>query len=314
MPKEKKSIRILVAGIGGVGGFFGGKLAHTFENHPCIQIVFLVRSKHGEVIKEKGLRLLDMKEEFICHPCEVVEKHEEIEPVDYVLICTKSYDLQQACEQIKPFITNETVILPLLNGVNNTEKVEAVLPNNMVLHGCVYLVSSVKEAGYVHKSAPIQQLHLGLPGRTDEKVQTLYNLLKMAGINAFEGPDIEARLWKKYIFLAAIASVTAYYDSSLGPIMGDVEKKGVTEQLVREVIDLAYEKGVSLEEGIFEETMSLFHSLPAEITSSMHRDFQKDPSKTELESLCGYVVEEGRRLKVDVGTYDMIYQELVEKG
>ena len=310
--KLTNKTKILIAGIGGVGGFFGGLLAKEFYENDTIEIYFLARGKHLEEIKKNGLQVKQGKNEFTAYPRLATDKVKEIGTVDYIILCTKTYDLEEICCQIKPCLTAETIILSLLNGVNNSEVIKKIIPNNVVLKGCVYIVSKIVEAGKIEQTGTIQSFYFGLDNYSDERLDFLQKILQTAKINASLSKTISSVIWEKYIFLSSIATATSYFDCPIGEILTDVEKCSILNNLVGEVTQVALSKKVVVSKDIVEKIVQKFKSLPPEITSSLHRDFQNKTSKTELESLTGYVVNESLKLNIEAPLFNQMYLELVK--
>jgi 2-dehydropantoate 2-reductase len=308
--KDKSTIKILVVGIGGVGGFFGGLLAKEFENSSAVEIYFLARGAHLSAIKENGLHVKWGENSIVTHPKLATDNILEIGKVDYVLLCTKSYDLETVCHQIAPSIKENTVILPLLNGVNNVEKVEQLFPNNLVLNGCVYIVSSIIGEGQIENSGNIQSLYFGKDDTVNERINQLERLFIQANIEATLSDSSLKVCWEKFIFLASIATATSYFNCTIGELLADESRTITLHLLVQEVIGLAKAKHIDLDADILPKTIQKFNTLPPHITSSLHRDFQNKNAKTELDALTGYVVEEAYKLNCSTPTFKKLYNRL----
>lgn len=305
--KSSKTIKILIAGIGGVGGFFGGLLAKKFHKSDAIDIYFLARGKHLEEIKKNGLKVKQGSNEFTTYPKLATDSATEIGTVDYIVLCTKTYDLKQICQQIKPCLHAETIILPLLNGVNNSEQIKNVYPDNLVLNGCVYIVSKIVEAGKIENTGNIQSLYFGLDNKKNERLDLLESTFKTVNIEATLSTTISTIIWEKYIFLSSIATATSYFDCTIGDILKDDEKSNVLNELVKEVTQIAYSNNVLIDKDILEKTSQKFKSLPTHITSSLHRDFQNKKTKTELDTLTGYVVKESLKINIESPQFNKMY-------
>jgi len=308
--KDKSTIKILVVGIGGVGGFFGGQLVKACKNSSEVEIYFLARGAHLSAINENGLYVKWGENSFNAHPKLSTDNIEEIGKVDYVLLCTKSYDLEAVCHQIAPSIKEDTVILPLLNGVNNVERVEQLFPNNLVLNGCVYIVSSIIGEGQIENSGNIQSLYFGKEDTVDERINQLERIFNQANIEAALSDSSLKVCWEKFIFLASIATATSYFDCTIGELLVSEVKTETLHQLVQEVIELAKAKHIDLDADILLKTIQKFNTLPPHITSSLHRDFQNKNAQTELDALTGYVVEEAVKLNSSTPTFDKLYKKL----
>ena len=303
--------KILIAGIGGVGGYFGGLLAKKYENHDGIDIYFLSRGAHLDAIRNEGLEVKSGEEIFTTRPKLATDKAEEIGKVELIFIATKGYDLDEIIQQISPCVGSNTLIIPLLNGVNNRAKIKSLLATDArVLEGCVYMVSRFKEPGKIVNSGGIQSLHFGLDDGYDARLEIFEIILTDAGIDARYERNILTVIWEKYVFLSSAAAVTTYYDLNVGKICEDEAKLDTLRSLAGEAIELARKKGIELSENIFDKTISNFRFMPSEGTTSMHSDFRKNRQKTEVESLIGYVVREGEKLNVQIPTFTKVYASL----
>ena len=140
-------IKIAFSGIGGVGGYYGGKLAHFYRQSENIKIYFISRGENLEVISREGLKIQTLHEEIIAHPTLATHSPKDIGPVDYLFCTTKSYDLAGNLEEIRPLIGPSTVIIPLLNGANITEEIRQLVPGHQVWYGCVYIGARLSAPG-----------------------------------------------------------------------------------------------------------------------------------------------------------------------
>lgn len=123
--------KIAIAGIGGVGGYFGGWLAKHYENSD-VEIYFIARGENETAIRDHGLQLETTSGNFTAHPKKVSADPNEIGPVDLLLCCTKTYDLEESIARLRPCITRDTVILPLQNGVDSRERIHKIFPEQEV--------------------------------------------------------------------------------------------------------------------------------------------------------------------------------------
>ena len=306
--KKQGKIRIVILGIGGVGGYFGGLLAKAYEKDPEVEIVFIARGPHLKKIKQDGLRVLHGDKEFLARPAKATDQAVEVGLADFVLVSTKSYHLETALEQLKPCIGPKTVILPLLNGVDASERTANRFLGTQVWKGCVYIIARLKEAGLVENSGNIQQLHFGLDGETNPNMLQFKDLLQGAGIETYLSSEISKVIWEKYIFISSVATSTAYFDDTIGAVLAKHEAE--LKRLIGEVSTLARTKKIAIDVSIETKVLDKLKTLPYEATSSMHSDFSAAKPETELGTLTAYVVEEGKHMKVDVTTYETFLKEL----
>ena len=304
-------VKIVIAGIGGVGGYFGGLLARKYENSNAVEICFLARGEHLEQIRENGLKVIHGKNEFIARPAMTTDNATEIGIADYILICTKSYDLDATIEQLKPCIGENTILLPLLNGVESVERIKKILPGTTVLEGCVYIVSAMVEAGVIENSGINQKLFFG-PGKINiDRLLWLEKVMLDAGIEATLSNSISTIVWEKFIFIASIATATSCFNCSISKLIEENEETLV--QLIEEVKLIAAAKGISFNPDITANIVNYNKLLPYDTTSSMHRDYQNLKQKTEVETLTGYVVRAGEKHKIDTPSFNKAYHQLKNK-
>lgn len=300
-------VKIAISGIGGVGGYYGGKLAAFYEQNDNIEIYFISRGENLQIIKNQGLQIFTPTETLTAHPCIATDKPAEIGPVDYLFCCTKSYDLEDNIRQLLPLIGQETVIIPLLNGANISERIQKLLPEQEVWLGCTYIGVRLEAPGMIRKFTVKDRLWFGSPSAPKQRQQQLLQILTDAGIDALNPEDIATRIWKKFFMISLGATTTSYYNQSIGEVMDrHVES---FRQLGAELKAVAYAKGITLPEDIIEKTIADQKMMPYESTTSMHTDF-KNGKQTELETLTGYVVRSGTATGTPTPLYEMMYREL----
>lgn len=303
--------KIVVAGIGGVGGYFGGLLAKAYQDNSEVAIHFIARGTHLKQIQAHGLKVIKGDQTFIAKPHLVTNHPNEIGIANYILICTKNYDLEEILDQLKPCIDQQTVIIPLLNGVEAVEKIKAHFPNHLVAYGCAYIVSVLQEPGIIANMGNRQEIHFGLNHADDERLAKLEKLSHNAEIEATYSQNILPVVWEKFIFLSCIATATSYYDKSVGQLLA--QDRDTLINLLNEVRALALKKGINVDPEIIAKAMGHYETLPYEATSSMHRDFSQQKPKTELSSLTGYVVKEADALGLSIPLFRQAYQQLLKK-
>ncbi len=303
-----KKIRIVIVGIGGVGGYFGGLLAKKYSGGDTVELCFVARGEHLQQIREIGLKVVHGASKFVVRPDRAVEKTVSLGIADYILLCTKNFDLENALAGLAPNIGPNTVLLPLLNGVDAPERISRIYPGATVWKGCVYIIARLMTAGVVENLGNIQQFHFGLDVRTDERPQLFHDILKDAGIEVTLTDEIETAIWEKYIFISSVATATSFFDRSIGELL--LKNEQTLIKLIREVRQVALTKKVEIDPDIETKVLEKLRSLPFENTSSMHSDFKNKRQQTELEALTGYVVKEGATLGIPAPTYKALYNGL----
>ena len=251
---------------------------------------------------------------FIAKPFIATDKPAEIGITDFIILCTKTYDLESTIKQLELCIDKDTIILPLLNGVNNKEKIKSLLPYNMVLDGCVYIVSRLKAPAIIENSGNIQTLYFGLDNFVNEKLRLLESLFKQADIEATLSQNISSIIWEKFIFISPTATATSYFNNCIGQVLSDNEKLKFISLLIEEVKQIAKAKKIKVPDNITEKVLNKLKALPFETTSSMHSDFRHKKNNTELESLTGYVLRQGIKYNLATPTYRESYEKLLLNG
>lgn len=302
-------MKIVFVGLGGVGGYYGGKAARAFEGGEEHQVMFLARGDHLRAITDKGLKVLAQDEEFLARPFLATDDPSEIGPADLVVFAVKGYDLQAAARTAAPLVGPETAVLPLLNGVNSPDILAGTLPRCRMLNGCVYISARIEGPGVVRQTGGSRKLFLGAVSGGREEFLPVEEMLRKAGIDAALVEDVNEAVWTKFIFMAPFAGVTSLFGRTFGEVLAGQDSLPVLEGMMREIQALAALKGVSLPADIVEISLAKGVAFPPDTKSSMQLDCEKG-RRTEIETFLGFVVREGDRLGCDVhltrGVYDAL--------
>lgn len=301
------AIKIAISGIGAVGGYYGGMLADHFKDSSEVELFFISRGENLKVIKEKGLKIESGNKVIVANPRMATDKPEEVGEADYLLCCTKSYDLKDNILKLAPLIGKKTVIVPFLNGANITEEIEKILPAQEVWQGCVYIGSRLIEPGLISKFSTKERLFFGSETGNKERQGILLNLFLEAGINAFNPEEITMRIWKKFFMISTAATITSYYNKPIDEVIRD--NYDTFKALCLELKNIAFAKGVRLSDDIIDTTIETQRMMPPGSVTSMHYDFIQG-RQSEVENLTGYVVREAERLDTPVPLYLKMYNKL----
>lgn len=306
-------IKIVVVGLGGVGGYYGGLLARKYEGSSDIEIYFLARGAHLQKIQKEGLKVIAETETFIAHPELATDQVAEIGKVDYIILCTKSYDLEATVCQIKPMVGQITVILPLLNGADISQRIRELLPDTEVWNGCSYIVARLNEPGVVESSGDLHALHFGYNNQTNERLLQFEELLQAAGIEATFSDKILLLIWIKFMFISTTATLTSYFDVNFRALVTDELRKKTLIELSNELLLVARAEGVELSGDLIDKAIFRLEKMPVHATTSMHSDFLAGRN-TELETLTGIVVQMAHRHGIAVPLYEKVFAELSKRS
>lgn len=305
-----KLSKIVISGVGGVGGYYGSMLCDYCQRaSEGREVHFIARGEHLRLIRERGLHLSTPTRDMYIHPSSATDRAEDIGIADLLIIATKSYDLALNITQLKPLIGEHTIILPLLNGANISTQIKAILPHSIVWEGCTYISARRPQAGEVMLENDRESLYFGsLDSERGDAERELLSLMLSAGINAHNPDDIALVIRKKFIMISATATGTSYFDSCVGDALSQHPVEMLA--LLQEVCTLSVAEGYNLGDDALERAVERQHIMPKESTSSMHVDFVNG-TQTELENLTGYVVRRARELSIPVPTYSKMYEALL---
>lgn len=306
-------MRIGIVGIGGVGGYYGGKLALKYGPSKEHEIIFIARGVHLKAIRERGLKLITVDGEYTAKPALATDNPSEIGKLDLVFFCVKSYGLENAARMLSGNIHETTVVIPLLNGVNITERLKAALPRGIVIRGTVYIGSSIIAPGEVRQAGGSCQLIFGPDEKTQvETYRPIEELLKNADIKAELTADVAVPIWTKYIFVSPLAALTSMLGKTFGEILEDPASKKMLEGLLREVEAVARARGVNLPPDIVTASIGKVSGFPYATKTSMQRDYEKG-NPIEIDIFTEYITQSGKELGIATPLHDRVYNSLMKK-
>jgi 2-dehydropantoate 2-reductase len=298
-------MNIVVIGAGGVGGYFGGKLAQAGFN-----VTFVVRGKTLEAIKTNGLQVKSITGDFVVHP-KVTDTISEIKNPDVIILGVKSWQVDAIVIQLKPVITKHTIILPLQNGADNADRLRSILPKENVLAGLCKIVSKIEDPGVINHFVFEPEIVFGEYDNTmSERVKALKEVFDKAGFNNKISENIHLDIWKKFLFIATISGIGAITRSVFGVIREDEDLRQIVYQTANEIVAVANAKGIALTNGDIEMTLKVIDNLDYNTTASMQRDIMEG-RPSELENFNGYIVKTGKELHITTPTNAFIYHCLL---
>ncbi len=298
---RQNRLNIAVIGAGGVGGYVAARLI----NADLANVTLFARGKHLEAIQKEGLKVTDVEHTFVVKPQISPQKGHYF---DVVFVATKSYDFASACEEIKAFINDKSIIIPLSNGVDHKHVLSQYLANGVVCDGCVYVISHIKESGVIFKKSPLFYLLFGNSKQT-EKMVILETVLNKSGLKSKLSDHIVYDCWKKYLFISSFATITSYLDLSMDMVI--TEHRDLVMQVLEEIKDVANSLAIPIDEEDIAKVVKQAENVPKGSKTSMQLDFESG-KKTELESLTGYIVKEGKRLGTKTPLMQKIYTVLLK--
>lgn len=302
-------MNIAILGIGAVGGYCGAHLAQYASARLDTRVAFITRGGMLDAIHSQGLTLQTPGGSFRVHPALATDDPAQCGPLDLVLVCTKTYHLDEAARMLAPVVSANTAVLPLLNGVDNTERLRALLPQAQILSGCIYISAVVAEPGIVrHVSGPGKVLFGDEQGETARGVP-IEALFQNAGIPAEYRTDVQSAVWEKYLFIEPVAGAGCFTGQDFGGLLEDPAHAALLEGLLAELVAVAAAQGVPLAENIHAATMQKYRTFPARTKTSMQLDYERG-RQTEVESFSGYVLRAARSAGIPAPLHAMVYQKM----
>jgi 2-dehydropantoate 2-reductase len=299
------SMRFAVMGTGGVGGYFGARLAATGAD-----VTFIARGEHLKAIRADGLRVLSPLGEMHIAAAQATDDVAEIGAVDAVLFAVKLYDVEEAGTAIKPLVDPDTVVLSLQNGVDAEERLIPILGKGPVMGGIAYIFAGIESPGVIRHGGPLAKIVLGeLDGRPSPRAKALLESLADAGIEARISDDIAADLWSKFVLLAAVSAVTSLARLPVGPMREDPEARALLAAAMAEVVSVAVAKGIAVPSDIIKTQLALVDGLGHQAKPSMLQDLERG-ARLEVASLSGLVARMGRELGIDTPIHRTVYAAL----
>jgi 2-dehydropantoate 2-reductase len=295
-------------GVGGVGGYFGGKLAVHYGTRKDMDITFIARGKHLKEIQNNGLKVITEKGTFIAKPDRAIDNPASGSIFDIIIFCVKSYDLEYGAKLFKNCVNEQTVVITVLNGVDNAARLKRVLPDAQILDGCVYISAFIKEPGIVCQAGGTCKFFFGSDTENKKHVK-IEQILKDAGIAAEYRKDIKEIVWEKYLFVSPLASATSFYQKTFGQIMEDEQCKNLLHGLLKETENIAKFQKVNLPNDIFQKSLDKIALFPYDTKSSLQMDFEKKKN-TELDIFAGYIVKYAKEYGIDVPLHEEVYKVL----
>ena len=270
-------MKIAIIGLGGVGGY----LAASFNKADC-SVVGFARGKHLQAIQKNGITIVEDETKWVT-PLKAMKLDDAKGHFDVVMFCVKSYDLANAYAKISKNIDENSILLSFSNGVDNANRLKN-LSNSIVLDSCIYILAHIEKAGVIRKKGEVFAAVFG--GNNADAVSKIENLFQTSGLRYKTPTNIKTAIWKKYIFISAFATLTSYYNTTIGAIYE--QHYDEAKALLEEIATFAKENENIDIEGEVQKALDTAKKVPYDSSTSMHLDFQNG-KRTELESLSGYV-------------------------
>jgi len=291
----EKSMRIAVIGSGGVGGYFGARLADGGAD-----VRFLARGAHLDAMKSKGIVIEGGPNPIHVTSVNATNDPTEMGVADLVLIAVKLFDTEKVLEQIRPVVGPKTALISFQNGVLKDKYLRAKYGPGQIMGGVGYVATTIDRPGVIRQTGPMQRLIFGeFDGSRSARGEAFLAACLKGGINAELSADINREIWEKFVFLVGLSGTTTTMRLPIGPIRQDAQSRQFLLDVMREVVAVGRAHGVDLPADYAERRLVLADDVSPDMTSSMHHDLQRG-NPLEVRWLAGGVVELSK--EVAVGT------------
>jgi 2-dehydropantoate 2-reductase len=280
-------MKIAVMGSGGVGGYFGARLANGGAD-----VTFVARGSHLAAMRERGLTVSGAVD-FHLPKVAATDDPATIGVVDLVIFAVKLWDTEGALAQIKPIVGPQTAVISFQNGVLKDDYLARAFDLGKIMGGVCYVATSIVKPGVIGRVGPLERLAFGeFDGTASPRAQRFLEACQHGGINVELSADIRREIWQKFVFLVGLSGVTTTMRTTIGPIRENPQTRRFLLDLMREVVAVGRAKGVDLPEDFAEQQLGLADRVAPDMTSSMHHDLERG-NRLEVRWLAGAVVELG---------------------
>lgn len=293
-------MRIAIVGAGGVGGYFGGRLAAAGAD-----VTFLARGAHLEAMRTRGLRIDSPKGNVHLPHVNATDDPAAIGPVDVVFFTVKLYDSEAATSMLPPLVGPDTAVIPFQNGVDGVGIVTRAVGEAHAAGGTAYVSAVIAEPGVIRHTAMDQLIFGELDGRRSARLEGLLDACKPAGFHSTFSERINVDIWTKFVRLSVFSGMTTVTRCPIGAIVGDPDLLEMLKAAVREATAVAQASGVPVPDDGAEQVEKTYRALPPQAKASMLEDLERG-RRLELPWLSGAVVRIGRDVGVDTPVHRFI--------
>jgi 2-dehydropantoate 2-reductase len=286
-------MRIAIMGSGGLGGYFGARLAQG----GAADVHFIARGRHLEAMRRDGLRV-EGPEPIHLAAVKATDDPRDVGSVDFVLLGVKLWDTGAAIEQIRPMVGPHTTVISFQNGVLKDQYLRDAFEERQLMGGVGYVATTIESPGVIRQTGPMQRLLFGeFDGSRSARGEALLAACLAGGIKAELSSEIVREIWQKFVFLVGLSGTTTTIRKTIGPIRSNPQTRAFLLDVMREVVAVGRAHGVALPEDYAEVRLQLADDVSPDMTSSMHHDLQRG-NRLEVRWLAGGVVELGAAKRV----------------
>jgi 2-dehydropantoate 2-reductase len=297
-------MRMLVVGAGSIGGLFGGRLAQAARD-----VTFLVRAGRAEQLHRDGLQIVSPLGDATVRP-KLLASKDLHEAFDVVFVSVKAYSLDSAIADFAPAVSEQTMILPILNGMKHMDTLAARFGARAVIGGACKAATTLDKQGRIVQLTRLQDLAYGeMDGTRSERVSRLHGFMQGAGFEARISQSIALEMWQKWTLLAALGGVTCLMRGNTGEIEAAHGGREFLTQFLDEVVSVIQAVGTPLGEAFIATTAAALLKPGAPTTSSLYRDLQEG-NRVEADQILGDLLQRAVKAGLSAPLVSAAYAQL----
>jgi len=280
-------MKIAIIGTGGVGGYFGGKIAHAGND-----VTFLARGEHLKTIQTRGLTVKSINGEFNIDKVKATDEIHNLGKTDLIILGVKAWQIKGIAKELSGFVCDDSIVLPLQNGVTAVDELKDEINQKNIIGGLCTIFSKIESPGVINHFGVEPTMIFGeLNNKETERVKKIKEVFDKSGIESKVADNIQAEVWKKLMGIC-VGGLVAVTRSTYGEVRELKETRQLMTDLINEIYNLSQKIGITIESNIIQKTISFIGSFPPDSTSSLARDiWDGKPSESKL--LNGTVAELG---------------------
>lgn len=295
-------MRYVIVGAGGVGGCVGGYLALAGHD-----VTLIARGEHLKEIKSKGLTVNSAEKGSFNVKVDACTMEEFTGTADVIFVCVKYYSIKEAIDFVKRAADSHTAVIPLLNVFGTGERMQSELPNVTVTDGCIYIYSYIEKPGVIAKPSEIFKIYFGLrqgqSSNITDRLITVENDLKQAGIEAYLCDNIKKETFRKFTYVSPIGAAGLLCNAVAADFLKEGEARDTVVAMMGELLSLGRAMGIEYEEDMVQVNLKILAGLEPDAKTSMQRDIEAG-RQSEADGLICRVAEAGKKYGVDMPLYD----------
>ena len=299
-------MRIVVVGVGGVGGLVGGLLAKSGA-----EVAFVARGEQLQALRTQGLFIESARGTFSVNPVEVSDDPSQLAPADVVLVAVKAWQVPEIAASLASLRKPDGFFVPLQNGVEAAPTLARAFGSEHVAGGFCAMLAWKERPGVIRHEGHNLSVVVGeRPRGTSPRLERLVAQLRAANIDAALSDNIEGSVWEKFIFISAFGSVAAACRAPVSVVRSLPETRALLIAAMEEIANLARASGVELEAAAVTRALAHVDGLLPHATASMQRDIQAG-RRSELHDQTGAVVRLAAKAGVPVPVNQYLWATLL---